>query len=295
VTEKEFGPPIANKEAKMLILRTKGGLCNRMRAISSAFFLSREAHRRLLVEWSPNDELNCPFYALFEHHDRFIVERRLSDNAGYFFHSVLTRARLLQKVTVTNEAIYAKREEGWKQEDFRKYFLGLLKTGTLVIETDWNFYPSSPDNFSMLKPVEELQGKIESVTRHFPHDVIGVHIRRADHQTAIEESPLELFELSIQNEKTRNPSFRFFLSTDSLPIQQRLAAKWGTDCITFSRDKSRSNEAGVKEALVDLYCLAATKKILGSYWSSFSETAAALHNTPLQIIRRNQIASDDNG
>jgi hypothetical protein len=36
----------------------------------------------------------------------------------------------------------------------------------------------------------------------------------------------------------------------------------------------RSEPAGVQDALIDLYCLAKTQKILGSFHSSFSEEAA---------------------
>ena len=41
----------------------------------------------------------------------------------------------------------------------------------------------------------------------------------------------------------------------------------------------------VQDALVDLYALANCRKIFGSYRSSFTDTAAAIFNTPLNILR----------
>ena len=41
----------------------------------------------------------------------------------------------------------------------------------------------------------------------------------------------------------------------------------------------------IKDALIDLYGLSRCRLILGSYWSSFSETAAAIGGSELLIVR----------
>ena len=48
---------------------------------------------------------------------------------------------------------------------------------------------------------------------------------------------------------------------------------------------SRTTQQGMVDALVDLVCLSRTPKIFGSYWSSFSETAAALGETELIVLQ----------
>ena len=47
----------------------------------------------------------------------------------------------------------------------------------------------------------------------------------------------------------------------------------------------RDTLAGMQDAVVDLFCLSRTRKLLGSYWSSFSDMAAELSGIPLQIVK----------
>lgn len=270
----------------MIILKTRGGLCNRMRAISSAFFLAKKTQQRLLVEWSITSELNCSFFELFSKTADFTVERRITQNWNYRRNKVLTILGLQRRQVVANEEIYSKRKDGWVQTDFVNYFQEILQRKTLIIETDWNFYPSARDNFSMFKPTSELEKEIEMITHNFEDNFFGVHIRRGDHQVAIEESPDELFFAAIQEQMIVDPSAKFFLSTDSLATQRLLVSRFPDACLTYSIEKKRESSVGVKQALVDLYCLASTSRVIGSYWSSFSETASEINHIPLQIIKR---------
>ena len=48
----------------------------------------------------------------------------------------------------------------------------------------------------------------------------------------------------------------------------------------FARDKA----SGVRDALVDLLLLSRCRLIIGSHWSSFSETAAELGGARLEIV-----------
>ena len=50
-----------------------------------------------------------------------------------------------------------------------------------------------------------------------------------------------------------------------------------------NRMLQRDSQEGMNDAVIDLYCLSYCKKIIGSYWSSFSETAAALYGAELLI------------
>ena len=55
--------------------------------------------------------------------------------------------------------------------------------------------------------------------------------------------------------------------------------------ITQRTQVRRDTLDGMREAVVDLWCLAATQRIIGSYWSSFTDTAAELRQIPLEIVQ----------
>ena len=78
---------------------------------------------------------------------------------------------------------------------------------------------------------------------------------------------------------------RFFLATDSAELERRFVERFGKSLVVHSKQSyDRSVETSIKEAVVDLYCLAACKRIIGSYWSSFSETAAQIGNKELLVV-----------
>ena len=49
-----------------IFLKTKGGLCNRLRAIDSAIILSKKIDKKLIVIWENNNDLGANFKDLFE-------------------------------------------------------------------------------------------------------------------------------------------------------------------------------------------------------------------------------------
>ena len=69
---------------------------------------------------------------------------------------------------------------------------------------------------------------------------------------------------------------RFFLATDCEETEQQMKRLFGERLITRARETSRGSHQGMRDAVVDLFLLARTKNILGSYYSTFSETAASI-------------------
>ena len=55
--------------------------------------------------------------------------------------------------------------------------------------------------------------------------------------------------------------------------------------LTYKKEFSRTDVKGVQDAVIDLYSLAASCKIYGSYFSSFSDIAARIGDIPLKVIR----------
>ena len=50
----------------MIYIEPLGGLCNRMRAVNSALCLAELTKQKMVIVWRENEELNCPYTALFQ-------------------------------------------------------------------------------------------------------------------------------------------------------------------------------------------------------------------------------------
>jgi len=77
------------------------------------------------------------------------------------------------------------------------------------------------------------------------------------------------------------------VATDDPATEEALVARFGRDVIMTSPKRfGRDSVAAIQDAVVDLFGLAATREILASASSSFSETASVLGRIPLTIVRK---------
>lgn len=151
-----------------------------------------------------------------------------------------------------------------------------------------NFYPYSNeyDYYYLFKPVRSIQRRIDELVAFFTKNIIGIHIRRTDNKKAKEISKIELFISAMTKTLIENPLTEFYLSTDDLSVENLIKNEFGHLVHTLkNKDLDRSSNKGIEDAVVDLYCLSKTNRILGSYWSSFSGVAAWINGIPLEIIQ----------
>ena len=83
------------------------------------------------------------------------------------------------------------------------------------------------------------------------------------------------------------PTVKFYISTDSQEVFDILKNIYGKKIFSGTSQRTRNTTEGIIFALIDLYCLSQSKKILGSFYSSFSQMAAKMGNVPLEIIVKN--------
>lgn len=141
-------------------------------------------------------------------------------------------------------------------------------------------------DFSIFLPTDELQVIIDECSKQFKPSTIGLHIRRTDNISSIENSPLYLFENAINDELAKNISTNFYVTSDDAKVEMELKQKFGNKIIIRQKQYERENEAGIKDAVVDMYLLSKTSKIYGSYWSSFSDIASRIGNIPLIVLKK---------
>jgi hypothetical protein len=135
-------------------------------------------------------------------------------------------------------------------------------------------------------PKSVLQQTINKICQNFSKNTIGVHIRGTDQEVSKKYSPLSLFIMQMEKEISRNPAVNFFLSTDEEKYQSQHLEKIGGRRIMYHEKVfGRHVTEGMRDALVDLFCLSKTSKIYGSYFSSFSQVAGRLGQIPVDILK----------
>jgi len=283
----------------MLVIKPIGGLCNRMRAIDSAVALGRKVDRPVRVIWERNTDLNCRYDHLFNPSPHFTVKE-----TGYFSnrHPHTFASRLLLK-TQTYKLFSAGRyrkvlyDEDLENKDIYPVCEALLKSpGTVLIICCCKFLPtgSLQEHFNPIPLIEE---KIKWQADQISPQTIGIHMRRTDNVKAIKHSPDELFIQAMEMEIGNDADANFFVATDSEQTLNQLHAIFPGKIISHPNERTRNSEKGVQDALIDLICLSRTKKIYGSFWSSFSEVAAELSGiemiTATQSLETLHLSSDN--
>jgi hypothetical protein len=149
----------------------------------------------------------------------------------------------------------------------------------------WGKVVLNPEPFKDFTPVREILDIIDRVTDEFTGDTVGVHIRRTDNSAAIRNSPVELFINRMKDVEQDNPKSTFFLATDDMETENHIKGLFPGRVFTYDKEIARNKESGIRDAVVDLYALSRTAKVLGSYWSSFSHTAAEIGGIPEETIK----------
>lgn len=136
-------------------------------------------------------------------------------------------------------------------------------------------------------PTNELQTRIDEVTSNWRgKNVIGLHIRRTDNTASISLSPDEFFHNTIDQELAKDSDTLFYVASDDQTVKDKLCKKYGDHIISIPLYLKRNSKKGMKDAVVDLYCLGSTNKIYGSANSTYSTFAATLYDKDIQILEK---------
>ena len=242
-----------------------------MRAINSALILAGKRGEKPRVLWKVNAELGCPFEELFQPTDLFSLKNFTSD---------LDPEKLFYQLTcmrVGNEEIIGNRDENGLKDG---YTATLKKR--LYMPTEQHFFPNH--DYAAFRPVAPIQRKVDEMTARYGDRCVGIHIRRTDNAPSINGSSTDAFVKAIEAELAAHPETMFYLATDDLSEENNLRDLFpGKILSNEGRDLSRDSVTGIKDALLDLLCLSKSEKIIGSFYSSFTDIAADMGGIPKQI------------
>jgi hypothetical protein len=248
-----------NHDLEYMPVQVGGGLCNRLKRLVS--FLRMKAYLEqegdLLLYWPINYECNCRFADLFAYN---VKEANLTQGPS--------DDRMWRLWLLPNEVPIG----------FAKAFPSTLGQD---IDFEYERIPTSIRKDYMhyinkLIPSKNIQNIINNNTERIGQNTLGVHVRRRDFLI----DPL-------RNSGTDRKFFQcidrycddcietmIFLATDCPETQQRFLKRYGNRLITYSKSSyDRYNTKGIHDATVDLFLLAKSEHIIGSYLSTFTEMA----------------------
>ena len=278
------------KKSSSLTLVPVGGLANRMKAIDAAIQLISGTDLALKIYWFRDKGLNCRFDQLFQPLDLpqvSLIEATSFDSFSYD----RPRKRNLYiprffQLFYFDDCVYEAEatQRMYQHFDFRSW---AINKRTYLASCVY-FFPPAPDArlFQFFHPVPALQQRIDEVSRTFGNRCVGVHIRRTDNLSSINESPTKLFIDRMQMMVQSDENTCFYLASDSPEEKSKMKAIFGERILTSVTDLSRNSVQGIQDALVELYVLSKTKMILGSVKSSYSETAAQIGQIECQFMKK---------
>lgn len=252
----------------MITVKPYGGLGNRIRVLYSVLALNEYLNDRIKIYWDCSSELNCPFEKLFICPENWVVvniqqgfKRDITRYALNRLH--LSKLRSLKyDVVIYDEDVSQLKKNNNRLDE-------LWKDRSVYIETCYSFF-SPKAEMDFLEPTKSIRQAAEKIYSTFNAKTYGVHIRTKI-PLSNRMSPPDAFRQLINDMIETDKTVRFFLTTDSKDVEKSFVEKFPGKIITSGEKKLDRNSAEViTSALVDMLCLSKTKKIYGSYWSSFS-------------------------
>jgi hypothetical protein len=235
-----------------------------MRVIVGAISLAQKMRKELTIIWTQDATLNAKFSDLFEPIPYKMVECPLDSwryKALYHWYKDVRHCMILDDQWISANA------RGKDYEDWRDKIEGR----NIFLQTNLDILLDG--DYSIFKAKQSVVNDMNNVK--CDENTIGLHIRRTDNTNAIKYSPTSLFFAKVEEELKEKADTKFYLATDDPHEEQAFLEKFGNRIMIYKKHSlDRNNPLAIKDALVDLYNLSHCRKIYGSYWSSFSDTAA---------------------
>ncbi|GAC1445797.1 MAG: hypothetical protein NVSMB52_08380 [Chloroflexota bacterium] len=268
---------------------TSGGLCNRFRGIISGILLSKALGYAYVVNWPIDKWMPVHFLELFEDAGLAFTPNR--PPGVYLFSAIAEDTHPWIRLR-TPKASLACGVDG--DADFRAvspepFMLRTYHHLAPVGVSDCEFMRAKRRFGLSLRPVPPIQSDVDEVSAHFDSTVVGVHIRMSDtrqYWADREYPPMQLYVSQMDSCLRDSSETRFFVSADNEGARNQLIERYGDRIMStpgiLGRDLGeRYSWQGQADAVVDLFCLARTRKIIGTHLSSFTYEAATLGSVPL--------------
>jgi hypothetical protein len=273
--------------SRVVALQPLLGLSNRLRAISSFHVLALRTGRDFRLSWVPSqgfsdEDLSALVENAFVRIDEAEFDALCSgalrlEEAGELSAHDLFEARqhvIAYRGHKTVDALVGARAPASLPAGFLEEYKAEL--------TGW-------------RPAPAVGGEVDAVASEFDAHTIGVHVRRGD---AIVD-PVRGWKFRISSDAAffrrmdgllrAEPRTTFFLATDDAETEERFVERYG-DAVRTNPAKRfvpsiwREPKQNQHDAVVDLFALSRTQRILGNLGSTFSSLAAGIGDIPLERV-----------
>lgn len=256
----------------------KQGLCNRLRSVASCVQVAKRLDMQAVVHWNKVGNFYARFEDLFEPIP--VADVRVEESCG-LLNAIPKRRNLklpkLLQLLRYDQVIYVHRQ------DMGTDLLSRIRdVPEVLLVSGYSVGPHYPMT-ELFHPTVALQAKIDACVAAYGPHTIGLHIRGTDNTASKAHSSLEKFIARIDAEVAADASVTFFLATDEAGVQQALSARYGGRIIWRENVLNRTSVEGIQDAVVDLFCLCRTARVIGSYASSYSVVAAEIGGIPLEL------------
>lgn len=262
-----------------IISTSQGGLANRMICLINSMKISDVTGRELLLFWPKDKSCNCNFKDLFENDIKEVSKEELKEvilSKDYeIYQNDLKNFKNKKGCILIDNAkfiAFLRREVRFRVREIpkklREEFIKCLRK----IEIKKEF----------LKIAKDFSSRFDKYT-------IGIHIRKGDYKIlkcdSAKISNDELYIEIMKKELKENPNTNFFLATEEEETEKKFKYIFKDKIIIYlKKTKARGDEGAVKEALIDFLLLSKTKKIYGTFESTFSQLASLFGGNKLEVV-----------
>ena len=262
------------------------GLGNRIISMGSVLSLATELNYRPRMFWTPDETIggasfgdlfestSSPFELVEGYEARIIRPILYGYSLNPFKKMVL---RLLRSLGLLYYGKKIELPDTKSHIEFRDRVATDLLPSRKIVLSAFDLIRYRYD-ISWLKPVPPIARRITELKQQFTPDTVGIHFRGTDGPFV---PPAEKMIARMRAEIALNPNVKFFLASDGDKQGQVLETLFKDRLIKFKKSDIRWTTQGQQDAVVDLFGLAATSRIIGFKYSSFVIAAALIGNKPL--------------
>ena len=279
-----------------IVINPIGGLANRMRCIASGLTLAKSLNISSEIIWPVDNDLYASFEDLFQPNAIPTSIRNISSITDIcFFDS--PRKKNLYLSNIFHSLIPAYKNTYTHRISDSNLFLqptynestlidiARSLNGKLLIRSGVEYFPYSDVFYrTIFMPQIDITKAAMQIKQRFIDPTYGIHIRRTDNKESISKSPVSLFISQIKSILSQSPGAKFYIASDDQDVKLQLYNTFPNNTILNNTRVTRQTKQGMKDALMELILLSSTKRIFGSYYSSYSEAAAKLGDTHLTVL-----------
>ena len=258
-----------------------GGLGNRMRVIASIYRYAKENNHELVVHWNRQKDFNQSFKNCFKPIENIkVIDRFIGFNHNNPYKLNLFIPRLIDKI-LNRRSHYFVKENNFEQI-IKEAIQDNIKE--ITISTCLQHGEMYPLN-KLFCPNDQIYKTINDNYELFSDFTVGVHIRRTDNVLSKSFSKPEIFKEKVRILFEENTSAKIFLCTDDIQIKREFIEEFGNKVITYNSRLNRFTPKGINDAIIELFLLAKTNVIWGSFNSSYTDIASQIFGIERIVIK----------